>query len=125
MAIFTVPAFAVTTKSKILGATYGFSVVPMVMNQRLDRAASGFSTAVGYGFGDMFVQPISPGWRTERADFLAGYGFFAPTGKGARSLDMWGHELSAGTTVYLDSAKKWDVAATGFYDIYQQRVTRT
>jgi hypothetical protein len=34
---------------------------------------------------------------------------------------MWGHELSAGTTVYLDSEKKWHVAATAFYDFHQKR----
>ena len=110
-----------TTTVKIAGATYGFQIVPVFLNQRLDLAAEGFSIATGYGFGDLYVQPINLGWRTKRADFLAGYGLYAPTGKGARSLDMWAHELIAGTTVYLDSAKNWHVAATGFYDFHQKK----
>ena len=122
--LFALPAVAMTTKFKIAGATYGFQIVPIYLNQRLDVAAQGFATATGYGFGDLYVQPISLGWRTQRADFLAGYGFFAPTGAGTRSLDMWGHELSAGTTVYLDSAKSWHVAATGFYDFHQKKSNR-
>jgi hypothetical protein len=119
--LFAVPVVAMTTTAKIAGATYGFQIVPIIMNQRLNLAAPGFSTGTGYGFGDMYVQPINLGWRTERADFLAGYGFYAPTGKGARSLDMWAHELIAGTTVYLDSAKNWHAAATGFYDFHQKK----
>jgi hypothetical protein len=34
---------------------------------------------------------------------------------------MWGHEIILGTSVYLDAAKNWHAAATGFYDIYQNK----
>ena len=121
VSLFTVPLIAGTTKAKFLGATYGFQIIPMVLNQRLELAALGAESETGYGFGDMYVQPINLGWRTKRADFLGAYGVFIPTGKGGRSLDMWGHEIVAGTTVYLDQAKKWHVAATGSYDIYQNK----
>ena len=96
-------------------------MIPMLLNQRLELAALGAESETGYGFGDMYVQPINLGWRTKRADFLGAYGVFIPTGKGGRSLDMWGHEIVAGTTVYLDQAKKWHVAATGSYGIYQNK----
>ncbi|HYI97403.1 MAG TPA: transporter [Bryobacteraceae bacterium] len=119
--LFTVPAIAGTTKAKFLGATYGFQIVPMVMNTRLDVAALGYETSDGYGFGDMYVQPINLGWRTKRADFLGAYGVYIPTGQGGRSLDMWAHEIVAGTTVYLDQTKKWHVATTGFYEIHQNK----
>jgi len=119
--LFALPAVAMITKAKIAGATYGFQIVPVYLNQRLNLVGSGFVTGAGYGFGDMYVQPINLGWRTKRADFLAGYGFYAPTGAGFRSLDMWAHELIAGTTVYLDNAKNWHVAATGFYDFHQKK----
>jgi hypothetical protein len=115
------PALAVTTKAKILGANYGFQVVPIFMNQRLAVAAIGAEAESGYGFGDMYVQPINLGWHTARADFLAAYGFYAPTGSGNRSLDMWAHEFAAGTTVYFDEAKNWHAAATVFYDIHQRK----
>jgi hypothetical protein len=119
--LFVVPGLAVTTKAKIAGGTYGFSIIPLIMDQRLTLAAPGFSAATGWGFSDMIFQPLSLGWRTNKADFLAGYAFFAPTGPSDRSLNMWGHELTAGTTVYLDSEKKWHVAATGFYDFHNKK----
>ena len=121
VSLFTVTAISGTTKAKFLGATYGFQIIPMVMNQRLELAATGLESEEGYGFGDMYVQPINLGWRTKRADFLGAYGVFIPTGKGGRSLDMWAHEIMAGTTVYLDQGKKWHVAATGSYDIHQNK----
>jgi len=119
--ILTTPAIAVITKAKIAGATYGFQIVPMVMNKRLELVESGQETGESYGFGDMYIQPINLGWRTKRADFLTAYGVYVPTGAGDRSLDMWAHEIVAGTTVYFDSAKKWHAAATGFYEIHQNK----
>lgn len=115
------PAVAVTTKLKLLGATYGFQVVPGFMKQRVSAVGGRVQDSLSYGFADIFVQPLSLGWRTKHADFEAGYGFYAPTGAGERSLDMWGHEFIAGTTVFLDGAKKWHVAGTVFFDIYQRK----
>ena len=114
------PVLTVTTKWKILGGNYGFQVVPTFMDNRLSVALAGGSTkGVGWGSGDTFVQPINLGWTTKRADFLAAYGFYAPTGP--RTLHMWGHELTAGTTVYFDQAKNWHAAGTMSYDIYQKK----
>jgi hypothetical protein len=119
--VLAVPGIAVTTKAKIAGGTYGFQIIPLWMDQRLTVAAPGFSADRGWGFSDMLFQPLGLGWRTQKTDFLAGYGFLAPTGKDNLSLNMWGHELSAGTTVYLDGDKKWHVAATGFYDFHHKK----
>jgi hypothetical protein len=117
------PAIIVTTKWKVAGANFGFQVVPIVMNQRLDVASSRVETSNSYGWGDTYVQPVNLGWNTKRADFLTGYGFYAPTGAGKRSLDMWAHEIVTGSTVYLDAAKLWHVAGTMFYEIHQQKRT--
>ena len=114
-------AIAVTTKWKVLGATYGFQIVPPFMRQRLTAIDSRIEKSNSYGFADMFVQPISLGWRLKHADFQAGYGFYAPTGSGDRSLDMWVHELIGGTTVFLDAAHAWHVAGTVYYDINQRK----
>jgi hypothetical protein len=116
-----VPALAVTTQAKILGATYGFQIVPPFLDQRLALARADVQTSTSYGFGDMYVQPVNLGWRTKRADYLAAYGFYAPAGAGDRSLNMWAHEIVAGATVYFDYQKKWNVALTGFYDIHQSK----
>src|SRR5262249_49120133 len=94
--LLVVPGVAVTTKAKIAGATYGFQVIPLLMDQVLTIAAPGFVVNKGWGFSDMVFQPLSLGWRTKKADFIAGYAFLATTGPSDLSLNMWGHELSAG-----------------------------
>jgi hypothetical protein len=119
--ILTPPAIAVTTKAKLAGATYGFQVVPLLLNTRLELAELGRSGGQSYGFGDLYIQPINLGWRAKRADFLAAYGFYAPTGAGDRSLNMWAHEIVGGATVYLDTAKMWHVSTAGFYEIHQNK----
>jgi len=115
------PAFAMTTKWKVLGANYGFQVVPPFVNQRLSIASGTIQKSNGYGFGDLYVQPLNLGWHTTHADFLTAYGFYAPTGSGNRTLNMWSNELVAGTTVYVDESKNWSVAGTMFYDINQSK----
>ena len=71
--------------------------------------------------------PLYLGWHTPRADFVAGYGFFAPTGKyeaGASDnvgLGMWSHEIQGGTTVYLDAAKKFSAATTAFFEMHSNK----
>jgi hypothetical protein len=117
------PAIAVTTKWKLAGANYGFQAVPLVLNQRLDVADATVQRSNSYGFGDLYVQPVNLGWTTRRADYLAAYGFYAPTGSGHRSLEMWGHELVAGSTVYFDDAKRWHVSGTMFYEFHQKKTT--
>ena len=43
-----------------------------------------------------------------RADFIAGYGFYAPTGRYEAGADdniglgMWSHEIQGGTTLYVN-----------------------
>jgi hypothetical protein len=96
------PVVAVTTKWKILGANYGFQIVTPFMGNRQSLAGGAVEKNLGYGYADTYIQPINLGWHTKRADFLGAYGFYAPTGP--RTLDMWAHEIVAGTTVYLDDA---------------------
>ncbi len=120
--LFGVPAVQVTTPLKILGAHYGFFVLPAILDQRLTIALpnrqGGGST--GYGFTDLLVEPISLGWNTRKADIIAGYGFFAPVG-GDHGLHMWEHELSLGSTVYFDSGKKWHASTLASFDINQKK----
>ncbi len=116
---FLAPAVSVTTKWEILGANYGFQIVAPFMGNRQSLAGGLVDRNLGYGYADTYIQPINLGWSTKRADFLGAYGFYAPTGP--RSLDMWAHEIVAGTTVYVDGAKNWHVAGTMYYDINQRK----
>ncbi len=113
------PVLAVTTNWKILGGNYGFQAVAPFMGNRQSLAGGAVQKNLGYGYADTYIQPINLGWHTKRADFLGAYGFYAPTGP--RTLDMWAHEMVAGTTVYLGEAKNWHVAGAMYYDINQKK----
>ncbi len=118
-----VPAVSVVTPFKILGANYGFLVTFPFSGARLEFPRLDVEGGVR-GYTDMYVRPLELGWHTKQADVLAGYGFYAPSGRfrfGAddnTGLGMWSHELLAGTTVYFDSRRKWHLGGTGFYEIH-------
>ena len=70
-----------------------------------------------FAYTDMFLG-ASLGWSLKRADIIAGYNLYIPTGRFSSGgtdntgLGMWGNEFTIGTTVYLDQKKLWNVAAT-------------
>ena len=113
-----IPVFTVTTKWKLLGGYYGFKVAEPFSNQALASTLVPIYKGNNYGFGDLYVVPIIMGWHTKRLDYLADFGFHAPTGVGIRSLDMWTYELSFGTTYYLDGGKKWSASGNATLEIH-------
>ena len=118
------PAIAVTTRPTFFGATYGFQAVLPLSSSRLSIAQPDVTVSDGYGFTDIYVQPLQLGWRSPRVDSRFGYAFFAPTGSKNHSLDMWAHEISAGSTLYLDALQNWHLAATAFYEIHHKKAGR-
>jgi hypothetical protein len=60
----------------------------------------------------------SLGWSLKRADIMAGYNLYIPTGRFSQGatdntgLGQWGNEFTIGTTVYLDQKKLWNAAAS-------------
>jgi hypothetical protein len=111
------PLISVVTGHKILGANYGFTVIPAaILNSSI--AAPQFGQNSGPGFGDTYIQPISLGWRLERVDVTTGFGIYLPTGRYAAGnpdgnntgLGMWGFEPSIGTTVHLNGNKTWNAS---------------
>ena len=115
--VFFTPSIHGTTKFKILGANYGFAVTEWVLNgiPNVVTPNRTFSRSSSYGFGDMYVQPLILGWHPPHADITVGYSFWAPTG-GNHGLHQWQNEFDAGTTLYFDSARKWNVSTQLFYD---------
>ena len=113
------------TPKKVLGANIGGVVVFPWLNGSIN--APQLDATGSFGYSDTYVQPVNLGWKTKHADILSAYAFFAPTGKyepGAldnRGKGFWSHELTLGTTVYLDEAKTWSVATTGFYEMHTTR----
>ena len=118
-----IPAAALTyvSKKKFLGGNYSATVVLPLLNVAIDTPQS--TEKSGLGFSDIYVQPLQLGWHKKRYDALAGYGLYMPTGKftaggsNNHGLGMWSHELSAGTTVYLDEKKQWHAATNAYYNI--------
>jgi hypothetical protein len=115
----------VTTK-KILGGLYGFTVLfPIGANNRIQGTE--IDANPGAGLTDSAFTPISLGWHFKRADALAGFTIFAPTGRytdGASDntgLGMWGFEPVVATTVYLDENRKYHAATSLTFDFQSKK----
>jgi hypothetical protein len=120
------PTVIFVTPKKVLGANYGFMAALPFSTIRPERATLD-PFGKDWALNDTYVVPLYLGWHTTRADYVAGYGFYAPTGKyeaGARDnvgLGMWSQELQAGTTVYLDTAKKISAATTAYLELHSNK----
>jgi hypothetical protein len=115
------------TPRKVLGANYGFMVAPTFSTVRPESVGEGEVDSSSWDFNDIYVVPVYLGWHLPRADFVAGYGFFAPTGRYTAGADdnvglgMWSHELQAGTTLYLDEAKAFSLATTAYLEMHSNK----
>jgi hypothetical protein len=116
----------VVTTKKILGGNYGYQALfPVGANNRLQGTE--IESNPGAGLTDSAVVPISLGWHGKRADAIANYSIFIPTGRytdGASDntgYGMWGHELSFGTTVYLNEAKQYHAATIASFDFQSKK----
>ena len=114
------------TKKKILGANYAFTVALPILNAELALPSLDVGSQT-WGLADMYIKPLELGWHFKQADVIAGYAFFAPTGRYTATandntgLGMWSNEFSAGTTFYFDQGKKWHAAGIGFYEIHTDK----
>src|SRR5262249_38148279 len=68
---FTGLSLIVVTNAKVLGANYGFQVVPVdAMKSRIEAASLDVPGA--FAFSDLTVAPLWLGWHKTRADVVAG-----------------------------------------------------
>lgn len=122
-----VMGFLWTTETQLLGGNYGFAVYPALTNNAVELPALQSDTETSTGLADLYIQPIILGWTTPRADFTAGLGIYAPTGRydadadDNRGLGMWSYEAFAGTTVYFDEARSWHFAASAFFETHGEK----
>jgi len=112
--------------TKILGGFYNFQLLmPAGINNRLQGTEIDQST--GFGITDSAVVPIGLGWHFKRADAMANYAIFIPTGRyenGANDntgFGMWGHEIAFGTTVYLTESKQYHAASVVSFDFQTKK----
>ncbi len=112
---------------KIFGANYSAAIWPALANGKLQFPVLEINRNLSTGFADLYIQPFTLGWHLDRADFTAGLGLFAPTGKYETSgenntgLGMWTYEIFGGTTLFLDKAKSWNFATTASYEIHGKK----
>lgn len=115
-------ALGVSYTSKPKGAPYltfaaGFPVASIHVSS--DEPAASLN---GYGFSDMFVQPVKLGWRERRFDVVTAYVAYVPTGhfeprNGAGpGRGYWTHQLSLGGALYADSTRTHRVSALASYE---------
>jgi hypothetical protein len=115
------------TEKKFLGANYGLMVFPAFTDNKLEVPILFVDQGLSLGLSDLYIQPLNLGWHAERADFIAGFGLYAPTGSydpasdSNQGLGMWTFEFYGGTTLYFDEAKSWHFAAAGFYETHTKK----
>jgi hypothetical protein len=102
------------------------AVMPFA-NGSLEAPGFSLSEKARTGASDLYVMPVQLGWNTKRADAIAGFAFFAPTGRHTAGASdnlgkgMWSYEVSGGTTVYLDHARTLSLAATGYWETHTKK----
>jgi hypothetical protein len=122
-----VPMAIYVTKKKVLGAHFGMMAVMPFANGSLEAPGFGVSEKASTGASDIYVMPAQLGWHTRRLDAIAGFAFFAPTGRHTAGASdnlgkgMWSYEVSGGTTLYLDRARSLSVAATAFWETHSKK----
>ena len=96
---------------------------------RHQQSAAGYEIDAnpGGGISDSAVVPISLGWRFTRADAIASYSIYVPTGRYTDGPDdntgfgMWGHEDGVGTTLYLNEAKQYHASALASFNFQSKK----
>lgn len=112
---------------KIFGANYSFQIYPALTDNAMEAPILSLNESVSTGFADLYFQPINLGWHTDRADFTAGLGIYAPTGEyedggnDNTGLGMWSFELFAGATLYFDEAKSYHFSANVYYETHSEK----
>ena len=115
------------TESKLLGGSYSFALFPALTDNTLEAPILELNQRSSTGWADLYIQPINLGWNTERADFMAGLGVYAPVGRydvdadDNLGLGMWSVELFGGATLYFDRAKRWHFATSAFYETHTEK----
>ena len=121
------PAVFYVTSKKVLGAHFGMMAVLPMAKGALEAPGLGFTEEASTGLSDLYVMPAQLGWHFARADVIAGFGFFAPTGRYSSSASdnlgkgMWSYEASAGGTVYLDRRRSLNLSTTAYWETHGKK----
>ena len=133
-----VPILTWVAEPRWLGAHYSVVAALPFVSQSLDAPALGLDLKSDFSVGDLYVRPINLGWHlydagsdpkapAKRADLLAAFGVFAPTGRfdeGASDnvgLGMWSFELLGGASVFFGPNRRWRLATALAWETHTER----
>jgi hypothetical protein len=99
--------------------TFAFAVPLARINVSSDRPEASIN---GFGFADMFVQPLRVGWRHPHFDVATAYMLYVPTGKfeprgGGVGAGHWTHQFSLGGALFSDTTRTSRASAMASYEI--------
>jgi hypothetical protein len=121
------PLFFYVSDFEVLGGNYGIMAVMPFANGVLEAPGFDLVEEASTAAGDLYLVPLQLGWHFPRADATVSLALFAPTGRYTAGADdnigkgMWSYELSAGTTLFLDEARTWSLATSGFWEIHSKK----
>jgi hypothetical protein len=105
------------------GPLFSMSATIPIANNSLTSDIEG-AISGGGGLADSYYQPFILGWRKERADIRAVYGFLAPSGRfhvgesNNVGSGYWTHAFSSGQTFYLNANRTTVISAFQMYEIH-------
>jgi hypothetical protein len=112
------------SEKRVLGdAKFSMAATVPIANNSLSSDVTG-SISGGGGLADSFYQPAILGWRFERADIKAAYGFLAPTGSfDAGATDnvgsgYWTHVILSGQTFFPTQSRRTAISAFQMYEFH-------
>jgi hypothetical protein len=118
--------YAMTTEKKILGGSYGFSLLIPVVNTRFSANLFNASAESG-GLSDIYFAPVVLGWEKGNANYTANYGFYAPSGYYDPAsplnagLGFWEQQIQAGMTYSIGKPRLWNASFLTTWEINQTK----
>jgi len=106
-----------TTGAPYLSFAIGLPVASIHVNS--DEPAASLN---GYGFSDLFLQPVKVGWRQRQFDLVTAYvlyvpsGHFEPRSGAGPGRGYWTHQLSVGGALFADSTRTHRLSALASYE---------
>jgi hypothetical protein len=117
------PLVTWVSRFRVLGGTYSALAAASWASLAVDLPRIGVDSSTGVGPSQMWIMPVALGWKLKRADIIAHYAFYPPTGRytaGATdntSLGMWVNELALRGTWFMDRNRSWHTSVSAVLDI--------
>jgi len=121
------PVVLYVSRFTLLGGNVGMMAVLPFASGALEAPVLGLTEKASFGVSDLYVVPVQVGWHLPRADLLASFGVFVPTGRYTAGASdnlgkgMWSYELAGGATVFLDPGRTISLATTAFWEVHSAK----